>query len=80
MRITLAFSEGRLYSTSLTLLEFYHALTCLSSYILHHVMHSIMVNKASFITCSLYESEKTRVDQVSEVVHPPEVLVSIGPL
>ena len=48
----------------------------LLSFIMHHVMHSIMLSKASFITCSAYQSEKTRVDQVSEKVHPPLVLVS----
>ena len=34
-----------------------------------------MLSKASFITCSLNESENTRVDQVLEKVHPPVVLV-----
>jgi hypothetical protein len=34
--------------------------------IMHHGMHSIMLSKASFITCSAYESEKARVDPVSE--------------
>jgi hypothetical protein len=36
-----------------------------------------MLRSASFITCSLYESKEVRVDQVSELVHSPEVLVSI---
>ena len=38
-----------------------------------HVVHH--VKKASFITCSIDESEKTRVDQVLEKVHPSVVLV-----
>jgi len=32
-----------------------------------------MLSKASFITCSAYESEKAHVYQVSEKVHPPVV-------
>jgi hypothetical protein len=44
---------------------------------MHHVMHSIVLSKASFVTCSTYESEKTSVDQVSEKVHPPMVLVNL---
>ena len=42
---------------------------------MHHVMHSIMLSKPLFITCSAYEGEKTSVDQVSKEVHPPVVLV-----
>jgi hypothetical protein len=80
--ITLVVWEGKLYSTFLTLLEPYHAIHVYhhTSYIMHHDMYFIMLSKASFITCSLYEREKTRVDQVSELVHPLEVLVSIRPL
>ena len=40
-----------------------------SCHVVHYVKHT------SFITCSVYESEKTRVDQVSEKVHPSVVLV-----
>jgi hypothetical protein len=39
------------------------------------VMHSVILSKASFVTCSAYESEKIRVDQVSEKVHPLVMLV-----
>jgi hypothetical protein len=55
-------------------------ITCLSSDIMHHGMHSILLSKASFITCSAYESEKMRGDQVSKRVYPLEMLVSIGSL
>jgi len=48
-----------------------HLCVCL---IMHHgIFH---VEQASFITCSAYESEKLRGDQVLEEVHPPVVLVS----
>jgi hypothetical protein len=36
-----------------------------------HAFHH--VKQASFITCSAYEREKIRVDQVSEKVHAPSV-------
>ena len=50
-----------------------HLCVCL---IMHHgIFH---VEQASFITCSAYESEKVRGDQVSEKIHPSVVLVSMS--
>jgi hypothetical protein len=78
MIITLVLSEGKLYSTFLTLFIICYTLVCPSSYIMHHGIHFIMLSRASFIMCSMYKNEETHVDQVSEGVHPPEVLVPIG--
>jgi hypothetical protein len=50
---------------------FHHA----SWHALHHV------KQASFITCSAYEGEKIRADQVLEKVHPSVLLVpSLTPM
>ena len=64
-----------------------HSYLCLTSFmhlnVFHHASWHVvhLVKQASFITCSAYEIEDTRVDQVLEEVHPPEVLVpSLTPL